>query len=193
MASRLNLLFSSAPRQFLERTVLFSDRLASPESVALMRHKQVHNIDIEPVQIRSSVRVLANVNAYTDTPLASYYVPAGGYALVPRDNPPHRFVFLPEFVGCRLMIKPEEADWLRLELEEGLVGSMPAPESQKDSKYVDSFAYWDYTRGHLVGRIRATAVLVKDPGEPWTIYMQQIVGTPGFEVVRELHSRKLRY
>lgn len=200
MASRLNLLFQSAPKQFLERTVLFSDKLNSPEAVSLTRHKQVHCIDIEPVQTpaltRSSARVLPNINsyrAYNDTPLVSYFVPGTGYALIPREDPPCRYVFLPEFVGCRLLIKPEQADWLRVELEEGLVGSMPAPQSKKDSPYVDSFAYWDYTHGHLVGRIRATAVLVKKAGEPWTIYMQQIVGTPGFEVVRELHWRKLRY
>jgi hypothetical protein len=40
---------------------------------------------------------------------------------------------------------------------------------------MDSFAYWDYTRGELVGRIRATAVIVKEEGEPWTVMMQQIV------------------
>jgi hypothetical protein len=193
LASRLNLLFQSAPKQFLERTVLFTNKLSSPEAVSLMRHKQVHYIDIEPVQTRSAARVLGNLNSYTDLPLASYFVSGAGYALIPREYPPCRYVFLPEFVGCRLLIKSEEADWLRVELEEGLVGSMPAPENKTDSPYLDSFAYWDYTRGHLVGRIRATAVLVKEAGEPWTIYMQQIVGTPGFEVVRELHFRKLRY
>ena len=193
MASRLNLLFQSAPKQFLQRTVLFTDQLSSPESAGLTRHKQVHCIDIEPVGIRSSARVLLNVNAYADSPLTSYFVPASGFALVPGENPAHNYVFLPEFVGCRLLVKPEQNDWLRLELEQGLAGRMPAPESARGSRYTDSFAYWDYTHGHLVGRIRATAVLVKEAGVPWTIYMQQIVGTPGFEVVRELHWRKLRY
>jgi hypothetical protein len=193
MSSRLNLLFQSAPRQFLERTVLFSHALTSPESIALMRNKLVHHVDIEPIMTRSSARVLPNINAYTDTPLLSYFVPPGSFALIPREDPPQRFVFLPEFVGCRLLVRHEESEWLRLECEAGLAGTMPAPESHKNSPYVDSFAYWDHTRGHLVGRIRATTVLVKDPGQPWTVYMQQIVGSPGFEVVRELFSRKLRY
>jgi len=120
-------------------------------------------------------------------------VPPSSFALVPKQDPPCRYVFLPEFVGCRLLVRAGESDWLHLECETGLAGSVPAAEAQLASRYVDSFAYWDYTRGHLVGRIRATAVLVKEPGEPWTVYMQQIVGTPGFEVVRELHWRKLRY
>ncbi len=193
MASRLNLLFRSAPRQFLERTVLFTDELSSPESQALLRHKQMHHIDLEPVQTRSSARVLPSINMYTDTSLTSYFAPASGFALIPKEDPPFRFVFFPEFVGCRLLVQREENDWLRIDCEQGLVGSMPPAEAQKDSRYVDSFAYWDYTRGHLVGRIRATVVMVKEPGEPWTVYMQQIVGTPGFEVVRQLYSRKLRY
>jgi hypothetical protein len=193
MASRLNLLFQSAPKQFLERTVLFTDNLTSPESMALLRHKQVHCIDLEPLQTRSAARILPNVNAYNDLPMKSYFVPPAGYALIPKEDPPCRFVFFPEFVGCRMLLQPEEANWLRLECEQGLAGTLPPAEAQKDSRYVDSFAYWDYTRGHLVGRIRATAVLVKESGEPWTVYMQQIVGTPGHEVVRELHWRRLRY
>lgn len=193
MASRLNLLFQSAPKQFLERTVLFADELTAPESESLTRNRQVHNIDLEPVQTRCSARVLPNINAYSDLPLISYFVPLAGSALIPKENPPHRFVFLPEFVGCRLLVQREQAEWLRLDCEQGLVGVLPPAESHKGSKYVDSFAYWDYTDGHLVGRIRATAVLVKDPGEPWTVYMQQIVGTPGFEVVRQFVSRKLNY
>jgi hypothetical protein len=92
-----------------------------------------------------------------------------------------------------LLVRPEEAAWLRIDCEQGLGGAMPAAESQKGSVFVDSFAYWDYTHGHLVGRIRATVVLVKERGEPWTVYMQQIVGTAGFEVVRALYSRTLRY
>lgn len=193
MASRLNLLFQIAPKQFLERTVLFTDELTSPESESSTRHRQVHNIDLEPVQTRCSAKILPNINAYSDTPLTSYFVPPSGFALIPKENPPHRFVFLPEFVGCRLLVQREEADWLRLHCEQGLAGVVPPAESRQGSKYVDSFAYWDYTYGQLVGRIRATAVLVKDPGEPWTVYMQQIVGTPGFEVVRQLVSRKLSY
>jgi hypothetical protein len=91
------------------------------------------------------------------------------------------------------LVRCEEADWLRIECEQGLAGSLPPAETQKGSLHVDSFAYWDYTHGHLVGRIRATTVLVKERGEPWTVYMQQIVGTPGYEVVRELHWRALHY
>ena len=193
MASRLNQLFQAAPKQFLERTVLLTDELSSPEATALLRNKQVHCIDIAALGRRATARVLPTVNAYTDAHLISYFIPSGGFVLVPKEDPPCRYVFMPEFVGCRLLVQPDGEEWLRLECEERLVGEMPAPEAQKDSRYVDSFAYWSHTRGHLVGRIRATAVLVKEPGEHWTIYMQQIVGTPGFEVVRQLFSRKLRY
>jgi hypothetical protein len=70
---------------------------------------------------------------------------------------------------------------------------MPPAELENDSPYLDSFAYWDYTKGNLVGRIRATAVLVKEQHQPWTMLMQQIVGTPGHEVVRSVFSRALNY
>jgi hypothetical protein len=193
LASRLNQLFQAAPKQFLERTALLTDELISPESEALMRNKQVHYIDVAPLEGRATVRVLPNVAAYNDQHLVSYVVPSNGLALIPKFDPPCRYVFMPEFAGCRLLVQNEGTDWLRLEVERGLVGEMPAPEAQKDSRYVDSFAYWSHTRGHLVGRIRATAVLVKEPDEPWTIYMQQIVGTAGFELVRQLFWRKLRY
>ncbi len=193
MASRLNLLFQTAPKQFLERTVLFTNELTSPESTALTQHRQVHFIDVQPIDTRTAARVLPNINAYSDLPLASYFIPPAGSALVPTENPPCRFVFLPEFVGCRILVRREGTGWLRFDCEVGLTGRVPPAESQKDSVYLDSFAYWDHTYGHLVGRIRATTVLVKETGEPWTIYMQQIVGTPGFEVVRQLISRKLRY
>ena len=194
MGSRLNQRFQTAPKQFLERTVLLTDEFASSESAALLRHKQVHCIDIVPLDDRrTSGRVLPNVNAYQDMPLLGYFVTPTTFALIPKEDPPCRFVFLPEFVGCRLLLRPEGTDWLRLDCEQGLVGATPAPETQPSSRYLDSFAYWDYTRGHLVGRIRATAVLVKEPDMPWTVYMQQIVGTPGYEVVRQLFWRRLHY
>jgi hypothetical protein len=137
MASRLNLLFQIAPRQFLERTVLFSDGLTSPESSVLLRHRIAHHIDLEPVQTRCSARVLPNINSYADAPLASYFVPPAGSVLIPREDPPCRFVFFPEFVGCRLLVRPEEAAWLRIDCEQGLGGAMPAAESQKGSVFVD--------------------------------------------------------
>jgi len=193
MASRLNLLFQAAPKQFLERTVLFTDELTSPESAALMRNRLEHHIDLEPMKERASARVLPGMHRYSDTPLTSYFVPSGSSVAIPKDNPPHRFVFLPEFSRCRLLLRPDGEDWLRIQCEEGLAGPLPAPEAQAGSPYLDSFAYWDYTTGHLVGRIRATAVLVKEQNQPWTVFMQQIVGTPGFEVVRSLFSRTLRY
>ena len=194
MGSRLNQLFQTAPKQFLERTVLLTDEFGSPESTALLRHKQVHCIDIVPLDDRrASGRILPSVNAYADMPLLSYFVAPATFALIPKEDPPCRFVFLPEFVESRLLLRAEGSDWLRLECERGLAGAMPAPESQPNSQYLDSFAYWDYTRGHLVGRIRATAVLVKEPDESWTMYMQQIVGTPGYEVVRQLFWRRLHY
>src|ERR1700685_2304720 len=108
MASRLNLLFQTAPKQFLERTVLFTNELSSPESQVLTRHKQVHHIDLEPVLTRSSARVLPNINSYSDTPLTSYFVPGSGFALIPKEDPPFKFVFFPEFVGCRLLVRREE-------------------------------------------------------------------------------------
>jgi hypothetical protein len=181
MASRLNLLFQAAPRQFLERTVLFTDELVTP------RNRIAHHIDIQPLKERATARVLAGLHLYSDTPLTSYVVAPGEPALVPKDNPPYRFVFVPEFTQCRLLLRAEGADCLRLDCEAKLGGPVPAAES------LDSFAYWDYTGGDLVGAIRATAVLVKEPGQPWTIFMQQIVGTPGHEVVRRLFSRPLRY
>lgn len=193
MASRLNLLFNAAPRQFLERTVLFCDQLTSDESLSMMRNKITHFIDLEPLQLRASARVLAGLHQYEDTPLSSYFVPPVGTILVPKNDPPHRFVFLPEFSSSRLLVASDGDKWLKLSCEQNLSGTMPAAEAHPGSRYVDSFAYWDYTTGHLVGRIRGTAVLVKESDQPWTVYMQQIVGVPGHEQVRQLFSRALKY
>jgi hypothetical protein len=193
MASRLNLLFQAAPRQYLERTVLFTHELTRPDALAAMRHRLTHHIDLQPMGTRSSAQVLAALHLYTDTPLTSYFAVPGTSVLIPRNDSPFRFVFLPEFSRCRLLLRAEGDDWLKLQVEEGLAGRMPPAEAQKDSPYLDSFAYWDHTTGHLVGRIGATAVLVKEPNQPWTVFMQQIAGNPGQEVVGNLFSRPLRY
>lgn len=193
MASRLNLLFQTAPRQFLERTVLFTDELSSPASLSLMRNKIAHHLDIQPMNDRATARVLSGLHQYADTPLTCYFALPSVSILVPKDNPPYRFVFFPEFNNCRLLLRAEGEQWLRVECEQNVGGRLPAPESTPDSPYLDSFAYWDHTGGNLVGRIRATAVLVKEQDQPWTILMQQIVGTPGFELVRRLETRALRY
>lgn len=195
MASRLNIRFVSAPKQFLERTVVFSDGLLSTESTALTRNRLTHFFDLEPSKERASVRVLAGQHLYSDdTHVTGYFVKPGSSTMVPKGDTPHQFVFLSEFTCCRLLVGNDGDDWLRLEMEENLVGRIPPAESASGSRFRDSFAYWDYTTGgDLVGRVRGTAVLVKQPAEPWTVYMQQIVGTPGFEQVRLLFSRQLRY
>jgi hypothetical protein len=192
MSSRLNLLFQTAPRQFLEKTVLFTDELTSPEATALMRNRLVHHLDLQPITTRATARVLSSLHLYSDMPLTSYFVPPSGSTLFPKYDPPYRFVFFPEFTGCRLLLR-SEGDWLRVDCEEHLAGSLPPAESEPDSPFMDSFAYWDYTHGNLVGHIRATAIIVKEEGEPWTVMMQQIVGTEGFEVVRSLFTRPLKY
>lgn len=194
MASRLNIRFVSAPKQFLERTVVFSDGLLSAESIALTNNRLTHFFDLEPVTHRSLLRVLPGQQLYrNDTHISGYFARPGSSTLIPKADTPHPFVFLSEFTCCRLLVRRDGDDWLRLEMEDNLVGRIPPAESGGDSRFVDSFAYWDYTGGDLVGRIRGTAVLVKEPGVPWTIYMQQIVGTAGFEQVRLLFSRQLRY
>jgi len=193
MASRLNLLFQSAPSQFLERTVLFTDELSSPVSLSLMRNRIAHHLDIQPLNERATTRVLSGLHQYSDAPLTSYFVPPGVSILIPRDDPPYRFVFVPEFNSSRILLRAEGEKLLRVECERNLGGPMPAPELSPGSPYLDSFAYWDHNTGDLVGRIRATAVLVKEEGQPWTILMQQIVGTPGLELVRRLEARPLRY
>ena len=110
-------------------------------------------------------------------------------ALIPRENPPLRFVFMPEFSGCRLLVSSDGTGSLRLQIEQNLFGVIPAPDP---AIYADSFAYWDHTGGQLVGVVRATAILVWQPEELWTIYMQQIVGTAGHELVRQTFSRRLK-
>lgn len=193
MASRLNQLFQVSPKGYLERTVLFTNDLGSPESADLTSNQLVHHIDIEPVNTRSKARVLRSLHEYSDMPMISYFVPATGSALVPINNPPHRLVFLPEFTCSRLLVRKKGESWLELSCEQGLTGAMPPAERAPASPFVDSFGYWEHTSGHLVGHIRATAVLVKERDEPWTVVMQQIVGSAGFEVVRNTFSRPLRY
>lgn len=193
MASRLNLLFQTSPRTFLERTVLFTDELSSPASLSLMRNRIAHHLDIQPVNDRTTVRVLSGLHQYSDAPLTSYFAQPGVSIAIPKDNPPYRFVFFPEFNDCRVLVRADGEEWLRVECEQNVTGRLPAPEAEPGSPYLDSFAYWDHTSGDLVGRIRATVVLVKEQNQPWAILMQQIVGTPGFEVVRRLEMRALRY
>jgi hypothetical protein len=188
MAARLNLLFQTAPGPFLEKTVIFTDELTSPAAAALARNRIVHHVDLQPVNTRATACLLAGLHLYQDSPLVSYLVPTAGSLLIPKEDPPQRFVFLPEFTCCRLLVKSQDA-FLRIEYEQGLAGALPPA----GAPYSDSFGYWEHTAGELVGRIRATAVLVKEPGAPWTILMQQIVGTPGFEVVRRTLCRALRY
>jgi len=193
MASRLNLLFQVSPRQFLEKTVLFTDGLAAPESLALMRNRIAHHIDLQPRNERVRAQVLSGLHLYADSPLTSYFVPPQGFALIQKENPPQRFVFFPEFSGSRILISPSGTECLRVGYESGLTGKLPAPEARADSPYTDSFSFWEHTTGHLVGKIRSTAILFKEPTQPWTVIMQQIVGTPGLEVVRSVFSRPLRY
>jgi hypothetical protein len=193
MASRLNQLFQVSPKGYLERTVLFTDELTSPESEALTSNQLVHHIDLEPINTRSKARLFRSLHEYSDMPLVSYFVPTKGSVLVPVDNPSHRFVFLPEFTCSRLLVRKNAEEYLKLSCEQGLVGPMPPAEQGPDSLFTDSFGYWEHTSGDLVGCIRATAVLVKEKNEPWTVIMQQIVGSPGFELVRKTFSRALRY
>ena len=87
------------------------------------------------------------------------------------------------------MIGSDGPDLLRLQVEENLSGVVPPPDP---TKYLDYVAYWDHIHGELVGVIRGTAILHKQPGEPWMITMQQIVGSAGHEVVRQSFSRPLK-
>jgi hypothetical protein len=187
MAFRLNHLFQTAPEAVLARTVIFMDGI----NPALMRNKLTHLIDLEPVGKHARARVLSGMHQYEqDSPLQSYYVVPGVVTVVPREDPPYRFVFLPEFTRCRLLISVDgdAGQYLRLDLEENLNGTMPPPEA----KFIDSFAYWDHTNGPLLGIVRGTAILYKQPDKPWTITMQQIVGIPGDELVRTTFTRVLQ-
>ena len=189
MASRLNQLFQVSPGSYLEKTVLFTHDLGSPESEALTKSRLVHHLDIEPVNTRSKVRVLRSLHEYVDMPMVSYFVPLTGEVSIPINDPPHKLVFLPEFTGSRLLIRRNGDSWLSLSCERGLIGVTPPP----TSPYIDYFDYWEQTTGDLVGHIRATAVLVKEASQTWTVLMQQIVGTAGFEVVRKTFLKALRY
>lgn len=190
MASRLNHLLQTAPRQFLERTVLFTDGLSSPEAAQHMRNKIAHCIDIEPTgqHLQARARVLAAQHHYQDAPMLSYFVPPDAFAIVPKEDPLCRFIFLPEFTRSRLLVSYDGENTLRFQLEENLSGRIPPPDA---ARYVDSLAYWDHTGSDLVGVVRATAILYKEAGQVWTITMQQIVGTAGHEVVRQATTRAL--
>ena len=192
MSSRLNQLFQVAPASYLERTVLFTDSLSSRESLALTANRLVHHVDIEPINTRSRVRVLTALHQYADVPMVSYVVPLVGFALVPKNHPPHDIVFLPEFTCCRLLVRSDE-EWLHISIDRDLHRMLPPPEAEPDSQFCDSVNYWEFITDNLVGSIRGTAVLVKEPDKPWRFVMQQIVGAAGHEVVRTTFSRDLRY
>jgi len=195
MASRLNQLFQVAPQSYLERTVLFSNDLASFESRSIIANRLIHHVDIEPVNTRSRARLLTSLHQYAqcgDMPMVSYVVPYEGVALVPKEGSPHTLVFLPEFTCCRLLVQ-DDVSWLRLSLEHELTRMLPSPEEEADSRFCDSINYWEYVTDDLVGSVRGTAVLFKEPNRPWRFAMQQIVGPGGAEVVRKVFSRDLRY
>jgi hypothetical protein len=192
VAARLNQLFQLAPQSYLERTVLFTDGLASRETAALTANRLLHHVDIDPVNTRSQARILPGLHSYSDMPMVSYFVPLTGFAMAPKDDPPHCLVFLPEFTCCRLLVR-EDGDWLRLSLDHDLPSLLPPPENEIDSPFCDSINYWEFVTDDLVGRIRGTAVLIKEAAKPWRFVMQQIVGSPGAEVVRKTFSHDLRY
>jgi hypothetical protein len=195
MASRLNQLFQIAPDSFLERTVLFSHELASFESRSLMANKLVHHVDIDPIGTRSRVRLFPAIHQYfqhADVPMLSYVIPMEGFALVPKHEPPQKLVFLPEFTCCRLLVQDDEG-LLRFSLDHDLKSILPPPEDEPDSRFCDSINYWEFVTSDLVGVIRGTAILFKELEQPWRFVMQQIVGPPGAEVIRQVFSRDLRY
>lgn len=163
--------------------------LSTPVAAVQMRNRLAHFIDFEPSGPHARARVFPAQHLYQDAPLLSYFVSPNEPILIPRDNPPHRFVFLPDFSRCRLLISASGKDYLRLHLEQNLSGRVPPPDP---AVYLDSFAYWDHITGHLVGVIRGTAVLIKEPGQPWTVVMQQIVGSAGHELVRKTFTHPLR-
>lgn len=193
MAMRLNQLFQMAPDSYLERTVLFSDALGSPEASAITANCLLAHVDIEPVNTRSKARVLASIHQYLDTPMPSYLVPLTGSILVPVEQTPQRTVFMPEFSCSRLLVQRDGETWLRLSIEQGLHGLLPPPEKEAGSALCDSVNYWEFVTDDLVGRIRATAILFKEDDKPWRFIMQQIAGAPGAEVVRKTWTRELHY
>ena len=170
----------------MERTVIFVNQLDSPK----MRGKITHYIDLEPTGRHVQARALEGIHQYkADAPLVSYFVPGAQVALVKKDNPPHRFVFLPEFTNCRLTITADGTEYLRLQIEQGIHGAVPPPESHPNRQVLDCFSYWDYTKNDAIGVVRGTAVLFQQPGERWHVVMQQIVGIPGNELVRQIFMR----
>jgi hypothetical protein len=195
VANRLNQLFQINPQTYLERTVLFSNGLLSPESQAIMANRLFHHVDIEPLNIRSRARLLPNLHQYFqlgDVPMVSYVVPTEGVALISKNDGQNDLVFIPEFTCCRLLVEDDEG-LLRLSVDRGLVAMSTPPEQEPDSRYCDSINYWEYVTDDLVGVIRGTAILFKSPDQPWRFAMQQIVGATGHEVVRTVFSRDLRY
>ncbi len=195
MANRLNQLFQINPETYLERTVLFSNGLLSPDSQAIMANRLFHHVDIEPVNTRSRARLLPNLHQYFqlgDVPMVSYVVPTEGVALISKNDAQNDLVFIPEFTCCRLLVEDDEG-LLRLSVDRGLVAMSTPPEQERDSRYCDSINYWEYATDDLVGVIRGTAILFKLPDQPWRFAMQQIVGATGHEVVRTVFSRDLRY
>ncbi len=194
MASRLNQLFQINPASYLERTVLLSNDLLSPESQDIMANRLIHHVDIEPVNTRSRARLLPNLHQYfqlSDVPMVSYVVPIEGTAQISKTDPQNDLVFIPEFTCCRLLVQDDEG-LLRLSVDRGLLSMSPPPE-QEHSKYCDSINYFEYLTDDLVGSIRGTAVLFKQPDTRWRFAMQLIVGSAGHEVVHTVFSRDLRY
>ena len=193
MASRLNHLFQIAPESYLQRTVLFSNELLSPESYQIMEGRTVHSVDIEQVNTRNTrLRLLSSFHQYADQPMFSYVVPVEGIVMAPKNDPPQRLVFIPEFTCCRLLVQDDQA-LLRFSVDRDLVKMTTPPEQELDSRFCDSINYWEFWTNDLVGNIRATAILYKELDKPWRFMMQQIVGPPGAEVVRKLFTRDLRY
>lgn len=193
MASRLNVLFRNAPRQFLERTVVFTEALYEPECQAPLRTRGINFYDLEPMGPHARLTVLAGLHLYQDATISGYFLPAGGAVYLPATDGPHQFAFLTSFLNARLWVAREGPELIRLFHDESGVGDLPRSMLAPTEAMSDGISFSTCVQTHLPGTLQATALLYKPPGEVWRLLVQQIVGVPERELVFRVVERPLRY
>ena len=193
MAARLNQLFRTAPRQYLERTVLFLSSLCEWEYQPLLRTRIVNFFDLDPVGIHSRMIVLSGLHCYTDTPLSGYFLPPGGTVTLPTADGPHVFLFVRDFLNSAIHLSREGDEVIRLYHEEGISRSSMEHGFSHAANISQSIPFYEMIDENSLTPLRASALFYKPQGRPWRLMVQQIAGPEGCEVVLALREKDLDY
>ena len=192
MSERLNLLFRNAPQAFLNRVVLLTESVNEGDAARQLWAKSVNFFDFVPDGPKAQLRVLEGLHLYADTPITGYFLGRGGAVTLPTTDTAHVFCFLRSFLNVTLYVVREGESLIRVfneeQMEDGPVSAMVAASGE----LLDRVHWKECVDQSVLSPIRASAVLWKPLGEPWTVITQQIVGVTGREFVYRTTARVLK-